>query len=122
MLSQYNKAHTNEPSVAKIVAQKPYQGKESAIIRKLKEHDATLRKMGYTTGRPVIWMRGKKEGHIIEVAEWRSLQKVEESQQDPALQGLWAEFDNLTTNTRLADLPDAKERYTLLPALSGQAV
>lgn len=108
--------------MAKIVAQKPYQGKEAATIRKLKEHDATLRKMGYTTGRPVIWMRGQKEGHIIEVAEWRSAQKAEEGQRDPEVQKLWAEFDNLTTNTRLADLLDAKERYMLLPALSGQTV
>lgn len=113
-------AHTNLPTVAKIVAQTPHQGKEEATIRKLKEHDVTLRKMGYTTERPVIWMRGVKEGHIIEVAEWRSQQKVEEGQNDPNVQGLWSEFDNLTTNTRLADLPDAKERYTLLPALSGQ--
>ena len=110
------------PTVAKIMAQKPYEGKEDATIRKFKEHDATLRKMGYTTEHPVIWMRGQKEGHVIEVAEWRSLQKVEEGQRDPELQDLWQEFDNLTTNTRLADLPDAKERYTLLPALSGQAV
>lgn len=116
------KTHQNVPTgcVAKIVAQKPYQGKEEATIKKFKEHDVALHKMGYTTERPVIWMRGVREGHIIEVAEWCSQQKVEEGQNDHNVQGLWSAFDNLTTNTRLADLPDAKERYTLLPALSGQ--
>lgn len=77
--------------------------------------------MGYTTERPVIWMRGK-EGHVIEIAEWRSGQKVEEAQSHPTVTGLWAEFDNLTTNTRLTELPDAKERYVCCEALSGQTV
>jgi hypothetical protein len=112
------KAHENMPTVCKIVAQKPYQGKEDATIKKLKEQDAALRKMGYTTGRPVIWMRGEK-GHVVEVAEWIE-QKVEAARKDPGVVGLWGAFDNLTENTRLADLPDAKERYTLLPAVSGQ--
>lgn len=113
--------HGNLPAMAKIVAQKPYQGKEDATIEKLKEHDRELRKMGYTTDRPVIWMRGK-EGHIIEIAEWRSEQKVEAAQSDPSVTGLWAQFDNLTDNTRLTDLADAKERYMLCEAISGKVV
>jgi len=114
------KSHQNLPTVAKIVAQKPYQGKEEEVIRLLKQHDVTLRKMGFTTDRPVLWLRGEKEGHVIEVAEWRSEQKLEEGQQHEDVQGLWRQFDNLSENTRLSDLGDAKERYTLLPAVSGQ--
>lgn len=115
------KTHGNMPAVAKIVAQRPHQGKEEDTIKKFKEHDVALRKLGFTTERPVLWMRGK-EGHVIEVAEWRSQQKVEEAQSHPTVTGLWAQFDNLTDNTRLKDLGDAKESYVLCDALSGQTV
>ena len=113
------KPHQNQPTVAKIVAVKPNQGKLNELLAKLKKHDAGLKKAGYTTQRPVMHMRGDKEGHVVEIAEWVSLDKVREAQESQDVQGMWHEFDNaVQENCPLTCLPEAKERYSLFPAIS----
>ena len=58
-------------TMAKIVAVKPHPGNLNDLIAKLQKHDVALRKAGYTTKRPAMHMRAEKEGHVVEIAEWR---------------------------------------------------
>ena len=114
--------HANMPNMVKIVAVKPLPGKLNELISKLKMHDAKLKKMGYTTGRH-MHMRGEKEGHVVEIAEWVSLDKVKDAQENQEVQALWHEFDNAVEgNTPLIGLPEAKDRYSLFPAITLHAI
>lgn len=106
-------------TMAKIVAVKPHSGKLNDLIAKLKKHDVALRKAGYTTERPAMHMRAEKEGHVVEIAEWTSLEKVKEAQTSEDVQGLWNEFNvSVDHNCPLTCLPEAKDRYSLFPAIS----
>ncbi|EWM26395.1 hypothetical protein Naga_100715g3 [Nannochloropsis gaditana] len=111
--------HEVKDKMVKIVAVKPHTGKLNDLIAKLKKHDVALRKAGYTTGRPAMHMRGEKEGHVVEVAEWASVQKVKEAQKSDDVHGLWNEFNvSVEHNCPLTCLPEAKDRYSLFPAIT----
>lgn len=106
-------------TMAKIVAVKPHPGKLNELLAKLKMHDVALRKDGYTTERPVMHMRGEKEGHVVEIAEWTSLEKVKEAQESEIVHRLWNEFNVSVDHTcPLTCLPEAKDRYSLFPAIT----
>lgn len=111
-------SHQVKTSMAQIVCLKPHQGKENDYIKKIQVHDKTLRGMGFSTDRPVMHMKAGSGGHMINVSEWKSPEKVSEALKSDKVSSLWAEFDNIAETTRLADLPEAKERYSLFQAVS----
>lgn len=74
-----------------IVAYKPKPGMKKRLLAAVEKHARVLRARNLISERPVHAMRAK-DGTIVEVFEWLSLEAIERAHKDLAVQALWGEF------------------------------
>ena len=93
-----------------IVCYRPIAGKEADLLREVKAHVPTLRRLGLATARPALAMRAS-DGTIVEVFEWVSQAAVDAAHKHPEVLAMWGRFGACCTMGTLAGLPGAREMF-----------
>lgn len=93
-----------------IVAYKPKQEREQALLEAVRKHLQVLQAEKLVTDRAAYVMRAA-DGTIIEVFEWLSPEAIERAHKSTAVQALWAEFEAACEYVPLARLPEAKAMF-----------
>ncbi len=92
-----------------IVAYRPKPGRDEALLALLKDHAATLRRLGLATDRKSVLMRAG-DGSFIEVFEWKD-GAIDAAHADPAVQAMWAEFAKVCDYIPLDALTEASDLF-----------
>ena len=74
-----------------IVAYRPKAGHEAELLELVRSRVPALRKEDLVTDRVPVIVRAK-DGTIIEVSEWKSLQAIEEAHRNPRVLAMWDKF------------------------------
>lgn len=90
-----------------IVAYKPKAGMELALNALVGKHLRVLAHERLVTERSAYVMRGK-DGTLLEVFEWRSVEAIASAHVNPAVMTLWAEFAAVCDYVPLATLAEAQ--------------
>ena len=93
-----------------IAVYRPKKGKEKLPREVLRDHVPSLRKEGLVTNRPPYLMRAA-DGTFVEVFEWKSAAAIEAAHQNPAVQAMWARFEEACTYESLVNLSESKEMF-----------
>lgn len=93
-----------------IAVYKPKQGKLDDLLKVVKDHVPTLRKLGYATDRPSQVMLAS-DGTVVEVFEWTSQEAVDKAHSDPAVHKLWGQFGACSDIGTIAALPGADQPF-----------
>jgi quinol monooxygenase YgiN len=99
-----------------IAAFKPRPGKQAQLAAVVARHWDVLAAQGLVTHRPRYAMQAG-DGTIIEVFEWRSNEAIEQAHRNPAVQALWAEFEEACEYVPLASLDEAGHPFSEFDAL-----
>jgi len=82
----------------------------------VEKHLKVLQTEQLVTEKPAYVMRAG-DGTIVEVFEWRSAQAVQEAHNNPAVQGLWAEFGAACEYTPHSKLVEAQQMFAEFDAV-----
>lgn len=93
-----------------IVAYTPKPGMEQQLLAVVKKHMQVLGTQRLVTDKSAYVMQAA-DGTMVEVFEWRSAKAIEEAHNNPAVQGLWEEFDAVCEFTPLANLAEAQQMF-----------
>src|SRR5216684_2824017 len=97
-------------SVCVIVAYRPKPGKERELLELVRARVPTLRKEGLVTDRVPTMMRAK-DGTIIEVSEWKSVDAIDAAHKNPNVLAMWNQFFALCDCVPLESLAEAEEMF-----------
>ena len=92
-----------------IVAYRPKDGKEKALLSLLKDHVPTLRRLGLATGRPSVLMQAS-DGTFIEVFEWAE-GGIEKAHSHPDVQEMWVEYAKVCDYVPLEELEETSSLF-----------
>ncbi|MHC4081882.1 MAG: hypothetical protein ACYS15_12870 [Planctomycetota bacterium] len=95
-----------------IAVYRPHVGKEKELLEVVKEHVPILRGQGFVTDRPPAVMRGK-DGTIVEVFEWKSLEAVEEAHRNEAVLEMWGRFNEACECQSLSTLDESSDQFAM---------
>jgi len=70
----------------------------------------SLRKERLVTDRPPYLMRAA-DGTFIEVFEWKSTAAIQSAHENPAVQAMWARFEEACTYESLVNLSESTEMF-----------
>lgn len=98
-----------------IVAYRPKHGCEQALLDLLRNHVPFLRGLGLATDREPILMRAK-DGLLVEVFEWQK-DAIEKAHNMPAVQELWAKYEEVCDYIPLSQLPETQEMFAEFKAI-----
>ena len=93
-----------------IVAYRPKSGREEELLKIVRSRVPTLRKEGLVTDRVPVIMRAK-DGTIIEVSEWKSLEAIEQAHQNPRVLAMWDKFFAVCDCVPLKTVPEAETMF-----------
>lgn len=93
-----------------IVVYKPKLGKDEQLLGLVARHWRALQAQGLVTERAPYAMKAA-DGSVVEVFEWRSKQAIEQAHRNPAVLGLWAEFEAVCEYRSLSALAEAQQMF-----------
>src|SRR5213592_4172839 len=93
-----------------IVAYRPKPGKETELLKLVRNRVPTLCKEGLVTDREPIIMRAR-DGTIIEVSEWKSQEAIQAAHKNPNVLAMWEKFFAICDCVPLNRLADAEEMF-----------
>lgn len=93
-----------------IAVYRPKPGQEAALEALALEHTPALQAWGLATPRAPILGRAR-DGSIVEVFEWVSMEAVERAHTDPRVLELWGRFDAVCTYSKLAELSETQDLF-----------
>ena len=93
-----------------IAVYKPKPGQEAGLLEAVEKHVRVLRDQGLVTDRQPYVMRSS-DGTILEVFEWRSVEAIRDAHANPAVQALWAEFEQVCEYVPLASIPESQRMF-----------
>lgn len=94
-----------------IAAFKPKPGMQQQLLAVVEKHWRVLEAQGLVTERPRYAMQAA-DGTVLEVFEWRSPEAIERAHHDPAVLGLWAEFEAACDYVPLSALPESEHPFS----------
>lgn len=100
-----------------IVAYKPKEGMETALLAAVEKHLRVLHAQQLVTDRPAHIMCAA-DGTIVEVFEWRSAEAIHNAHANAAVQALWGEFAACSDYVPLAALDEAQQIFADFDPLS----
>ena len=98
------------PGVCVIVAYRPKPGKESELLKLVRNRVPTLRKEGLVSDRVPTIMRAK-DGTIVEVSEWKSQAAIDAAHKNPNVLAMWNKFFAVCDCVPLKTLAEANEMF-----------
>jgi quinol monooxygenase YgiN len=94
-----------------VIAQyRPKPGKDAELLDLVRGHAPALRGLGLATEREAVVLRAA-DGTLLEIFEWTSTDAVERAHHDPAVQALWARFEEVSAFGTLSELAEAKRPF-----------
>lgn len=93
-----------------IVAYRPKPGQEERLLELVREHVPALSQEGLVTDRSPTIMRSV-DGTVVELFEWKSGEAVDQAHTNPAVQALWARFEQVCDFVPLNDLAEARQLF-----------
>ncbi len=96
--------------VCVIVAYRPKEGEEAALLALVRARVPALRQEGLVTERAPVIMRAKN-GTIIEVSEWKSREAIDAAHQNPNVLAMWNKFFAICDCVPLNTLTEAEEMF-----------
>jgi len=93
-----------------IVAYRPKPGKEKQTLELVRNRVPTLRKEGLVTDRVPTIMR-TRDGTIIEVSEWKSVDAIDAAHKNPNVLAMWNQFFAICHCVPLRTLAEAEEMF-----------
>ena len=97
-------------NVIVIVAYRPRSGKETELVKLVRNRVPTLCKEGLVTDRDPIIMRAH-DGTIIEVSEWKSQEAIEAAHKNPNVLAMWDKFLAICDCVPFKTLAEAEEMF-----------
>ncbi|MGG1674415.1 antibiotic biosynthesis monooxygenase [Neobacillus sp. NRS-1170] len=95
---------------------RPTPGNEEELMEVLKLHIPTLREEGLITDRELLTLQAE-DGTIIEIAEWKSTEAIENAHQNPNVMAVWNKIGALSKLTSLSTLAEAQYPFPNFKAL-----
>ena len=74
------------------------QGKEEDLLKVCREHDRTLRKLGFCTDRPSELYQGtdeRNDSFIVKIFQWKSGEALDAARRHPEVQRHWEAMEPL---------------------------
>jgi quinol monooxygenase YgiN len=99
-----------------IVAYTPKAGKEQQLLMTVRKHIQVLQAERLVSDRRAYVMRAAA-GSLLEVFEWRSAEAIQQAHSNPAVQAMWAEFDEVCEYTPLTQLAEAHQMFAEFEAV-----
>jgi hypothetical protein len=90
---------------------RPKPGKADALLGLVRGHVRTLREEGLATDRPVVLLRARSDGTLVEVFEWVSGASAAEAHENVRVQEIWTAMEGVCDFVRWADLAEAAQRF-----------
>ena len=101
-----------------IAAFKPKPGQEHALLEILADRLPILSQLGMVTDRKETLMRSR-EGIIIQVSEWTSVDAIGKAHETPEVLALWKSFDACCDYVKLDTLAETHEDFATFKAIDG---
>jgi hypothetical protein len=102
-----------------IAVYKPRPGMEKALLEILRRHVPTLRKEKLATERPVVLMRSREGGHLLEVFEWATATAADEAHTNPRVMEVWGAMEPLCDFVKVGDVPEVAARFPHFEPVDG---
>ena len=97
-------------NVIVIVAYRPRPGKETELVKLVRNRVPTLCKEGLVTDRDPIIIRAH-DGTIIEVSEWKSQEAIEAAHKNPNVLAMWEKFSAICDCVPFKTLAEAEKMF-----------
>ncbi|MCB1155308.1 hypothetical protein KDL45_16740 [bacterium] len=107
-----------KPIVAMAVY-KPKPDKEIDLLNALRVHVPTLRKEGFATLRPPLFLKSKESGAIIEIFEWVNHDLKMQAHDNEKVKEVWAKLAEAAEMVPLETLSEAKTQFPNFEAMQG---
>jgi hypothetical protein len=99
-----------EGTVLAIATYKPKAGNEEALMKLVEKHLPTLRELGLATEKP-SYLAKSKDGSIIEVFEWTTMDAIRAAHEHPAIADIWEKMTLIADFPPLTSLPEANRPF-----------
>jgi hypothetical protein len=99
-----------------IACYRPKPGMDEALLDVVRTHYETLRAAGFVSEKPPYLMRAK-DGTLIEVFEWKSVEAKELAHKDPSVGQLWGRFSACADFPPLTEIAEAQQRFVNFEAV-----
>jgi len=97
-------------TVLAIATYKPKPGNEDAFMQLIEKHLPALRELGLATDKE-SYLAKAKDGAIIEVFEWTSINAVRAAHQHPAISAIWEKMIMIGEFPPLATLEETQRAF-----------
>jgi quinol monooxygenase YgiN len=95
-----------EDTVLAFATYKPKAGQDKALLELVKKHLPILRELQLATDRS-NYIAKSKDGTIIEVFEWTSMNAINAAHQHPAVANIWEKMTMIADFIPMNSLPEA---------------
>jgi quinol monooxygenase YgiN len=103
------KVNTNGTVLA-FATYKPKEGQEEALMALVEKHLPVLRELQLATDR-ANYIARSKDGSIIEVFEWTSMDAINAAHQHPAVTDIWEKMTMIADFLPMSALPEANRPF-----------
>jgi len=105
-----NKRIETEGKVLAIATYKPKAGQDKELMQLVEKHLPALRKLGLVTGK-TGYLAKSKDGTVIEVFEWVSVEAIDAAHQHPAIADIWEKMTIVADFNPMNTLPESKKPF-----------
>jgi hypothetical protein len=99
-----------EGTVMALATYKPKAGNEEALMKLVEKHLPTLRELGLASDKP-SYLAKAKDGSIIEVFEWTTMEAIRAAHEHPAIADIWEKMTLIADFPPLNSLPEANRPF-----------
>ena len=98
---------------------RPKEGKEAALLDLLRGHVPLLRKEGLATDRPVLLLKSREDGTLIEIFEWTSSAAADQAHSNPRVREVWSAMGEVADFGPLSQLAETARPFPHFDPLDG---
>ena len=94
-----------------IAIYRPVKGREDDLLELVRRHVPILRDLGLATDTPVLALRSRENGVILEIFDWMSEDAVKRAHETAEVIALWDDFDVVSDYLALKSLAEAESLF-----------
>ncbi len=105
-----------------IAMYRPKPGKGEYLEAIVRRHVPTLRAAGLATKRPGTLLRSFKDGTLLEIFEWESLEAAQKAHDHPQVSEIWGAMEKAASFVSLSQLTEAGHPFPHFDPVNGVVV
>lgn len=105
-----------------IAAYRPKPGKAQELRRLVNVHHKTLGAEHLITEKPIVVLRARSDGTLLEIFEWISAKAADEAHQHPAIRAIWSKLAKVADIIPLSSVAEAGNVFSHFEALPSPPV